>query len=84
MPWPRVGAVAGGVAAVLYLMLDSGAVRREAPPPPGMSLALCMLAAIFGLGAGVMWAGGQRERTPLLAGLALGVGGYAILRMVAF
>ena len=83
MPWPRVGAVAGGVAAVLYLMLDSGAVGRETPPP-GISLALCMLAAIFGLGAGVMWAGGQRERTPLLAGLAFGVGGYAILRMVAF
>ena len=83
MPWPRVGAVAGGVAAILYLMLDSGAVARESPPP-GISLSLCMLAVIFGIGAGVMWAGGQRERTPLLAGLALGVGGYAILRMVAF
>ncbi len=83
MPWPRVGAVGGAVAAVLYVILDSGVVPRETPPP-GISVALCMLAAIFALGAGVMWAGGQRERTPLLAGLALGVGGYAILRMVAF
>ncbi len=83
MPWARVGAVAGGAVAILYLMLDSGAVAHE-PPPPGITFSLGALAVVFGAGSWVMWAGGQRERTPMLAGLALGVGGYALLRLIAF
>ena len=83
MPWTRVGAVAAGVLAFLYLMLDSGAVARE-PPPPGISVSLGALAVVFGAGSWVMWAGGRRERAPMLAGLALGVGSYAVVRLIAF
>ena len=75
-------AVAVAVAAVLYLALDSGVVTSE-PAPPGTSVALAVLATIFGLGAWVMQKGGQPERVPLLAGLAVGLGAYAVLRIVA-
>jgi hypothetical protein len=40
-----------------------------------------MLAGTFGIGAWVMRAGGRPERVPLLVGLALGIAGYAVLRL---
>jgi hypothetical protein len=73
--------VAGAVAALLWLMLDSRIVTPTAPPA-GVSGSLVALALIFGAGAFVMAKGGQPERVPLLAGLALGVGGYALARLV--
>ncbi|HLK12311.1 MAG TPA: hypothetical protein VKW76_13105 [Candidatus Binatia bacterium] len=73
--------MAGGIGALLYLMLDSGAVAPE-PAPAVASLSLAVLALLFGVGAWAMRVGGQPERSPLLAGLALGVGGYALLRLV--
>ncbi len=75
-------AVACGSAAVLYLMLDSGVVGPETPR--AVSVSLVALALIFGVGAWAMAVGGRRERAPLLAGLAIGVGGYALLRLIAF
>ena len=77
----RAAGVAAAVAAVLWLMIDSRLVG-DAPPPAGMPASLLVLATIFGLGAFVMAKGGQPERTPLLAGLAIGIGGYAIARLV--
>ncbi len=77
----RVAAVAGGIGALLYLALDSGVFATE-PAPAIASVSLAVLAALFGVGAWAMRAGGQPERSPLLAGLALGVGGYALLRLV--
>jgi len=77
----RALAVAVGVAAVLFVMLDSGAVGAE-PAPAAMSVSLGVLATIFGAGAGAMQVGGRPERAPLLAGLALGAGGYAVLRLL--
>lgn len=77
----RALAVAIGVAAVLFVMLDSGAVSAE-PVPAAMSVSLGVLAAIFAAGAWAMQVGGRPERAPLLAGLALGVGGYALVRLL--
>lgn len=79
----RIAAMAAGVAVVLWLMLDSGLMRPERAARV-TSAALVMLAAIFGLGAWATSVGGQRDRSPLLAGLACGVGGYALFRLVAF
>ena len=75
--------MAAGVAAVLWLMLDSGVMTPERAAR-ATSAALVMLAALFGVGAWATSIGGQRERSPLLAGLALGVGGYALLRLVVY
>lgn len=77
---PRAAAVAAAVGVVLYLMLDSGLVTPE-PAPRFTSLSLGGLGLLFGLGAWAMALGGQPERTPLLAGLAAGTGGYAFLRL---
>jgi len=79
----RVVVVAAAVAGLLYLMLDSGAVTAERAAPLA-SLSLGGLALLFGLGAWATAVGGQPERSPLLAGLALGTGGYAFLRWLAF
>lgn len=79
----RAAAVAVAVFAVLWLALDSGRLTTE-PAPPGTSLALGMLAAVFGVGAWVMQAGGQLQRVPLLSGMALGTGAYAAVRWLAF
>lgn len=76
----RLAGVALSVGMALWLMLDSRLVSPE-PGPPFLSLSLLGLAALFGLGAWAMAVGGRRERTPLLAGLAIGVGGYAVLRL---
>lgn len=81
---PRVLGVAGAVAALLYLLLDSGLVRPEGAPKI-LSVTLVVLALVFALGT---WTAGfgeqQRRRQPLLAGLSLGLGAYAIVRLVAF
>ena len=79
----RIVASALGVGALLWLMLDSGKVSPD-PAPAGMSASLAALGVLFGLGAVVMQFGGRPERAPLLAGLAAGVGGYALLRVIAF
>lgn len=76
----RALATAAVIGGLLWLMLDSGKVTPE-PAPPGMSASLGALGFLFGLGAVVMQAGGRPERVPLLAGLAAGVGGYAVLRL---
>lgn len=70
-----------GVAAILFVMLDSGAVTPD-PVPAVVSLSLGALAALFGAGAWAMQVGGRPERAPLLAGLALGAGGYALVRLL--
>jgi hypothetical protein len=70
------------VLAVLYLMLDSGVVTPE-PAPPMTSLSLGGLAVLFGVGAWAMAVGGQRERMPFLAGVAIGLGVYALTRVLA-
>ena len=77
----RVGAIALAVGGLLWLMFDSRLVT-PVPPPNGLSLSLAGLGTLFGLGAWATSVAGQRERMPLLAGLALGVGGYALLRLL--
>ena len=79
----RIVASALMVGAFLWLMLDSGKVSPD-PAPAGMSASLGALGVLFGLGAVVMQLGGRPERAPLLAGLAAGVGGYAVVRLIAF
>ena len=64
---------------MLWIALDSGLDGARARAP-GTSVALGMLAAVFGVGAWVMRTGGQRQRVPLLVGMALGAGAYALLR----
>ena len=71
-----VGAV---VAGLLYLNLDSGRVSE--PAGRLFSLPLLGLAAIFGVRA---WTESMRptsRMTAFFAGLALGVGGYGIVRL---
>jgi hypothetical protein len=75
--------VAVAVGAILYLMLDSGAVNKE-PAPWFYSVSLGGLGLLFGIGAWATSAVGQTERTPMLAGLSLGVVGYALVRLVLF
>ena len=79
----RVPAVAGVIAAILYVMLDSGVIRPEAAPRV-VSVSLVVLAVIFGVGSWTSSIGGQRSRSSTLAGLAVGVAGYAIVRLFAF
>jgi hypothetical protein len=79
MPVGRVAAIAAGAGALLWASLDSGLAGP--PAPPVTSVALAVLALVFGGGAAVMRLGGRPERAPLLAGLAAGIGGYAILRL---
>jgi len=54
------------------------------PAPPGTSLSLGMLAAVFGVGAFVMQQGGQPQRVPMLVGMALATGGYALVHAFGF
>jgi hypothetical protein len=79
----RALGVASAIAALLYLMLDSGTVTPEQAARL-VSLPLAGLACLFGVGAWAMAVGGQPARSPLLAGLALGTGGYALFRLLAF
>jgi len=71
------------VGTILYVMLDSGMVNAE-PSPWFFSVSLGGLGVLFGLGAWATSAAGQNERSPLLAGLSLGVIGYAIVRLMMF
>jgi len=75
--------VAAVVGFLLYARLDAGVFTSE-PTPRAVSLALGALAVLFGLGAWAAALGGQRKRAPFMAGLALGVGGYALLRVLFF
>jgi hypothetical protein len=79
----RALTIALAVFGVLWLMLDSGLAAAE-PAPAGTSVALAMLAGVFGVGALVMQTGGQPQRVPLLVGMALGVGAYALVRATGF
>jgi len=80
MPWGRVAATAGLAVAILWVSLDAGLGDTE-PAPRIASAGLLVLAVLFGAGAGAMQVGGRRERAPLLAGLAIGVGAYALVRL---
>lgn len=79
----RAALVAAAVSGLLFLMLDSGVVTPDRAPRL-VSLSLGGLGALFGLGAWATSVAGQPERAPLLTGLALGVGGYAIVRLLLF
>jgi len=81
LPWGRVAAIAAAVFAVLWLAFDAGLTSAGAPA--GISPALLALAGVFACGAWVMQKGGQPDRVPLLAGLSLGAGSYALLRLLA-
>jgi len=73
-------AVAAVVAGLLYLNLDSGRVTPE-PAARLFSLPLVGLSVIFGVRA---WTESMRpgsRMTAFFAGLALGVGGYGIVRL---
>ena len=70
-------ACAGGV--LLYVSLDSGMVAPRAERM--FSLPLLGLGAIFGASAWAATMSHFPKRAPLLAGLSLGVGGYALLRL---
>ena len=83
MPALRVIAVAVGIAALLWLRLDSGLMGGERAEPV-VSVALGILGVLFGVGAWAMRIGGQREGVPLLLGLAIGIGGYALARLLPF
>ena len=80
MPWGRVAAIAAAVVAVLWIRLDSGLVDTE-PAPGAVSVALLLLAGVFGACAWVMRVGGRPERVPFLAGLSIATGGYALIRL---
>ena len=81
IPWGRVAAIAAAVFAVLWLAFDANLTSAGAPA--GLSPALLALAGVFGCGAWVMQKGGQPDRVPLLVGLCLGAGSYALLRLLA-
>ncbi len=83
MPPSRVFGIAGAVGVFLYVMLDSGIVRPEGTPRV-MSVTLIVLALIFTLGAWTASFSNQPERRPMMAGLALGLASYAVLRLFAF
>jgi len=76
----RVAATIVAVMAVLWFALDSG-LLSSAQTPRVASVSLLTLALLFGLGAWGMQAGGRGERSPLLVGLSLGAGLYAVLRL---
>ena len=80
MPWGRVAAITAAVTSVLWLCLDSG-IGDTTPAPGVTSVALLLVAAVFGVGSWVMRVGGRPERVPLLAGLAIGAAAYAIIRL---
>jgi dipeptide/tripeptide permease len=72
--------VACAIAALLWLSLDSG---RFAPRAERFfSMPLIGLGAIFGVSAWAASMSGYPKRAPVFAGLAAGVAGYALLRLV--
>ena len=75
--------VAVVIAALLYWRFDSGAVMAE-PAPRLTSMPLLGLSVIFGLGAWAASKSGYPKRAPWFAGLSVGVGTYALVRLFAF
>jgi hypothetical protein len=74
--------VAVVIAALLWLSLDSG---RFAPPAERLvSLPLAGLAVIFAARAWGASMSRDARWAPFFAGLAAGVGGYALVRVVAW
>jgi hypothetical protein len=74
--------VAAAIDTLLYLSLDSGLAT---PPAQRLvSLPLGGLAAIFGASAWAASVGGYPQRVPLFTGLALGIGIYALVRVLAW
>jgi hypothetical protein len=76
-----VVAVAAVVAALLWLNLDSGRLTSE-PASRFFSMPLVGLSAIFGVRAWTESQSPEPRWTAFFAGLALGVGGYGIVRLV--
>jgi hypothetical protein len=72
--------IASVIAALLYLSLDSGRVTPE-PAPRLFSLALGGLAVIFAARAWTESMRPERRWMSFFAGLAVGVGGYALARL---
>jgi len=84
--WARMNrlvalAVAAVVATLLWLNLDSGRITPE-PASRFFSMPLIGLAAIFGVRAWTETQSANRRWSPFFAGLALGVGGYGIVRLM--
>jgi Mn2+/Fe2+ NRAMP family transporter len=75
------GVVACAIAALLYLSLDSG---RYAATPRLFSLPLIGLALIFAARAWMVLVSPDRRTGSFFAGLAIGVGGYALVRLFVF
>lgn len=73
--------VAAVVAALLWLNLDSGRITPE-PASRFVSMPLVGLAAIFGVRAWTESQSPEARWTAFFAGLALGVGGYGLVRLV--
>lgn len=73
-------AVALVVAGGLYWNLDSGRIALE-PAPRLFSLPLLGLAVIFGVRAWTESRGPTARYSSFFAGLAAGVGGYALARL---
>jgi hypothetical protein len=77
---PFVAAVvACAIAALLYFSLDSG--RYAAATPRLFSLPLIGLSLIFGARAWTVSLGRDQRTASFFAGLAIGVGGYAVVRL---
>ena len=76
------GVVACAIAALLYLSLDSG--RYAAATPRLFSLPLIGLALIFAARAWMVLVSPDRRTGSFFAGLAIGVGGYALVRLFVF
>ena len=73
--------VATAVGTLLWLNLDSGIVTPE-PAARIVSLPLVGLAAIFGVRAWAETQSATQRWTSFFAGLALGVGGYGVVRLL--
>jgi hypothetical protein len=76
-----VAAIAAIVAGLLWFDLDSRLVSPE-PASRLFSLPLLGLAAIFGVRAWTETQSITRRWSSLFAGLAVGVGGYGLARLV--
>jgi hypothetical protein len=74
-------AVAAVVATLLWLNLDSGRMTSE-PASRLFSMPLIGLAAIFGVRAWTESQSPEPRWTAFFVGLAVGVGGYGLVRLV--
>jgi hypothetical protein len=73
------GVVACAIAALLYLSLDSG--RYTGATPRLFSLPLIGLSLIFAARAWMVSLSTDKRTGAFFAGLAIGVGGYAVVRL---